>query len=205
MPGGVQPQRVMIGALHGRSRAPPLRTEMITFTIQPRQVIIVAGLGRTAPATHREVRADCGASALGVVPPYGGVGAGCRSAAAGDDRGLAWAEQSPAPTNGNDNVYHSNSPGACCPVLGGTHRSRPTEGSGPGGVQPRQVMIVAGLGRTESSAPTEGNDAVYHSTAAGNYCYRFGADSASDTPRGTSGLWSQCPWGKSSAPTDVLP
>ena len=29
-----------------------------------------------------------------------------------------------------------------------------------------------------------------------------GADSASDTPRGTSGLWSQCPWGKSSAPTE---
>ena len=32
-----------------------------------------------------------------------------------------------------------------------------------------------------------------------------GADSASDTPRRMSGWWSQCPWGKSSAPTDGLP
>ena len=32
-----------------------------------------------------------------------------------------------------------------------------------------------------------------------------GADSASDTPRRMSGWWSQCPWGKSSAPTQGLP
>ena len=31
-----------------------------------------------------------------------------------------------------------------------------------------------------------------------------GADSASDTPRRMSGWWSQCPWGKSSAPTERI-
>ena len=33
---------------------------------------------------------------------------------------------------------------------------------------------------------------------------RKGADSASDTPRSMSGWWSQCPWGKSSAPTERI-
>ena len=38
-------------------------------------------------------------------------------------------------------------------------------------------------------------------TRKGRSSAQAGADSASDTPRRMSGWWSQCPWGKSSAPT----
>ena len=156
----------MLPVWGGQGR-PPLRAEMIPFAIQPRQAIIVI-VSRAA----------------GGVGPYGGMGPGavysggafggthrsrptegndavCHSSAPGDIRCRGWAEQSPAPTEGNDAVYHSSAEG--------DHRCR---------------------GWAEQSpAPTEGNGDVYHSNSPGACCPVLGGTrSASDTPRGTSGV-----------------
>ena len=56
---------------------------------------------------------------------------------------------------------------------------------------------AAAVGRTESSAPTDGLPMPFsiYPPLAVSVTWVGGTHSASDTPRRMSGMWSQCPWG----------
>ncbi len=125
----------------GRDTFPPRGRRggwLFPFAIQPRLDAFVTGADR-------------------VVRPYGG----CRGRLP-FDRGLGvsaagWAEQSPAPTEGVEADCHLTVRGGCrCRVGGPPRASAPTMVWRRFINQPGFGGIGGGLGRTGSSAPTEG-------------------------------------------------